>query len=116
MPKLTQAQKIEKLQKNRGSWIRIRVQAFRKRLSAQYDAKIDLLIQNITNSEDRYIYYRTRYHIYMGKTQQQAKERATNEYKLYKLGTQLSTETNEKQWTEKMIEKRAIKNITKTSH
>jgi len=89
MPKKTKEQKIRELEGNLSKIVEVRVEKIRRVYTAQLKAKIDLMKSNLTDSRERNIYYRERYYIYMGKTQERATALANFEQHHYDVVLQL---------------------------
>ena len=101
----TVEEKIEELEENREPYVKIKVEAFEKRLRATYQAKIDLLrekglpetktqrkrakrsIEEMMNmAGDRSIFFRTRYYEYMGLSPEEARRLAKRDHERYCMG------------------------------
>lgn len=103
--RITAEEKIKKLRENRNFIIEQKEEAFRKRFSATYDAKIDVIEkfglketkterkkvggrtidQMMGKGKERYIFFWTRFYEHMGLDSQQACARAEEIYTKYRL-------------------------------
>lgn len=103
--RITAEEKIKKLRENRNFIIEQKEEAFRKRFTATYDAKIDVLErfglketkakrkkvggrtidQMMGKGKERYIFFWTKFYEHMGMHSQQARARAEEIYTKYRL-------------------------------
>ncbi len=108
--RITVEEKIKKLRENRNFIIKQQVEAFRKRLTATYNAKIDVLEkfglketpterkrvggrtvdQMMEKARERYVFFWTKFYEHMGMDSQQARARAEETYIKYRLKWQAS--------------------------
>ena len=100
--RISAEEKIKKLEENRESYIKRKVEAFEKRIRAMYQAKIDLLREKglpetrtqrkrakrsiremLNRAGDRSIFYRVRYYEYMGLSPEEARKNAERDHERY---------------------------------
>jgi len=98
--KLTLEERIRRLEQNRDAVIEQRVEAFRKRITALYDARIDLLREKglpeakpaenteemMVKAKERYVFFRYRFYVRMGLSEAEARRKAEQDYENYRVG------------------------------